>query len=280
MKCTYCGAEMDDDAKFCTECGSQIDESNEDAIEQDTVLLSDADEETTVLSDVYDDDDDEATDDQSDIDDEEETETSYADTELLTDSDDYADEEEIVTAAPQASETPNTSVTAPSSLLTKTNLLTAAVVVLSLTLIIMISYSLGNKNEAKHASHQSLVVLTQPQDVTVTPGQETTFVVEADGFNLTYQWYYRKAGDDLWHKWKNHEASSTQATANESWDGMQVYCNITDNYRVTVASDIATIEIKQDSLKKDTSETQSTVKDDATKDTETTKKDDTTKKKQ
>ena len=86
-------------------------------------------------------------------------------------------------------------------------------------------------------------------DLSLKENDNAVFYVEAEGLNLTYQWYYRKAGDEMWHLWKTHDKAKTKAVANKSWDGMQVYCTITDNNRNTVASDIATITVENSSGK-------------------------------
>ena len=96
---------------------------------------------------------------------------------------------------------------------------------------------------------QTITIISQPQDVVTKVDAPVVFFVEAKGKNLTYQWYYRKSGDEYWHLWKTHDQAKTSANANESWNGMQVYCVITDNYRHTVSTDIATIVLKKDSQK-------------------------------
>ena len=49
----------------------------------------------------------------------------------------------------------------------------------------------------------------------------------------------------MWHVWKNHDMPKTASKANETWDGMQVYCMIVDNNRTSLASDIITITIEK-----------------------------------
>ena len=82
--------------------------------------------------------------------------------------------------------------------------------------------------------------------MTVKPGTVTEFFVDAEGTNLTYQWYVKKSGEQLWHLWKGHDNFKTTSKANESWDGMQVFCLFTDEYGNTASSGCATIYILPD----------------------------------
>ncbi|MCC8074972.1 MAG: hypothetical protein LIO95_03350, partial [Clostridiales bacterium] len=89
----------------------------------------------------------------------------------------------------------------------------------------------------------TLAITSQPEDVTVQAGKEVSFTVEATGTDLSYQWYYKKAGATSWSIWNNHTTATTSATANSSWDGMQVYCVVTDGNGNSVSSDPATITL-------------------------------------
>ena len=88
-------------------------------------------------------------------------------------------------------------------------------------------------------------ITCQPENVTAKPGDKVTFTVKADGENLKYQWYYKKAGVKSWSVWKGHTTSSTSATANATWNGMQVYCQIKDSNGACVDSDPSVITIEQ-----------------------------------
>ena len=88
-------------------------------------------------------------------------------------------------------------------------------------------------------------MISQPSNVTVSVNQRTEFTVEAKGDNLTYQWYYKKAGSSEWNKWNGHSTASTSAISNVTWDGMQVYCKVTDEYGNFVDSKPASITIRQ-----------------------------------
>ena len=88
-----------------------------------------------------------------------------------------------------------------------------------------------------------LKISGQPQNVTVTPGDSATFTVKASGIGLKYQWYYRKAGATDWSKWGARTTASTTATANDSWQGMQVYCKVTDSSGASLSSSVATVTL-------------------------------------
>ena len=89
------------------------------------------------------------------------------------------------------------------------------------------------------------VIMTQPADVTVDSGKEVSFTVKAEGSNLQYQWYFKKSGASGWSVWKSHTSATTTARANDTWDGMQVYCVVTDGIGRTVSSGSATVKLNQ-----------------------------------
>lgn len=91
-----------------------------------------------------------------------------------------------------------------------------------------------------------LKILTQPSNVTAKPGSSVSFTVKAQGDGLKYQWYYMKAGAASWTQWGSRTTATTTATANESWDGMRVYCKVTDKYGKTVKSNPATVTVTQE----------------------------------
>ena len=103
-------------------------------------------------------------------------------------------------------------------------------------------YAAGEGQEGVHAA---LTITSQPQDVTVKAGETAVFSVGAEGEGLAYQWYYRKSGMKEWLLWKGHTTASTSATANATWNLMQVYCNVTDEAGNTLNSDAATVRIDQ-----------------------------------
>ena len=93
-----------------------------------------------------------------------------------------------------------------------------------------------------------LKINTHPNDVTTTAGSTVKFSVSATGTKLSYQWYYKKSGDSSWTLWNGHTTASTSATANSTWNGMQVYCKVTDGYGKSVKSNSAVITLVKELL--------------------------------
>ena len=91
----------------------------------------------------------------------------------------------------------------------------------------------------------SPIITSQPQNVTTAPGSVVSFEVTAEGNGLKYQWYFKKTGATGWSKWNSHTAASTSGTANDSWNGMQVFCRVTDSGGMYTDSAAATVTIKQ-----------------------------------
>ena len=112
----------------------------------------------------------------------------------------------------------------------------------------VVSDGLGGKATSKVAAVKlkGMPKITgQPSGVTVRSGEEATFTVKAQGGSLKYQWYIKKSGATKWSVWKGHTTATTKGSANNSWNGMKVYCVITDCYGRTASSTVATIKIKK-----------------------------------
>ena len=88
-----------------------------------------------------------------------------------------------------------------------------------------------------------LKITSHPSNVTVASGSNATFKVAATGTGLKYQWQYKKSGDTSWSNWGSRTTASTSATANDSWNKMQVRCKVTDAAGKYVYSNAATITI-------------------------------------
>ena len=101
-----------------------------------------------------------------------------------------------------------------------------------------------NSNTAKITLSDVLAITQQPTNVTTQAGKNVTFTVKAKGAGLTYQWYYKKSGQTSWNQWGARTTASTTATANATWNGMQVRCVVKDSTGKTVTSSAATITIK------------------------------------
>ena len=87
---------------------------------------------------------------------------------------------------------------------------------------------------------QLLAIVTQPTDATAVMGENYCVTVEAQGDGLTYQWYFKNAGSDVWH---------TSGVKDNTYDdvmiasraGRQVYCVITDIWGNTVTTETVTL---------------------------------------
>ncbi len=85
----------------------------------------------------------------------------------------------------------------------------------------------------------NLVVVKQPENLNVKPGENAVFSFKALGAELHYQWYRRMPGDRCWSVWKGHTAPSFSEAADVSWNGMEVCCVATDSYGTQTASPTA-----------------------------------------
>ena len=87
-----------------------------------------------------------------------------------------------------------------------------------------------------------LAILEQPQDTVSKAGSNTRVSVKAQGTgNLKYQWYYKKTDATKWTLWEGYTSATASGTANSTWDGMQVYCKVTDALGKSKNSDSAMI---------------------------------------
>lgn len=261
MICKNCGAEIEDGSYFCTCCGERTDSDGEEMIYSGetemlddsadlTVPLNDAEEFGDPFNDAVPVSEETAYDETS-----EPTAPTEADEDNgeLTEADEETAEDEAADAqdVPEAEETadvlPAEKKTSAVARFTQNNAgMTTAVLILSVALLAVIGFLLIDKLFALNASSaraSTIRIISQSEDVSVKAGTPTKFFVDAEGTNLTYQWYIKKSGDQMWIIWKNHDKAETSAKANDSWDGMQVYCMITDNNRTALASDIITITI-------------------------------------
>ena len=89
----------------------------------------------------------------------------------------------------------------------------------------------------------ALSITKHPANLTVHAGDNATFKVTATGTGLKYQWYYKKSGATSWSAWSDRTTASTTATANDTWNKMQVRCKVTDSSGNSVYSNAATITI-------------------------------------
>lgn len=83
-----------------------------------------------------------------------------------------------------------------------------------------------------------LVITRQPADQEAKLGKRVTVKLEAEGADLQYQWYYRKAGSEAW----NISSTTTDTyqvymNPNRAW--REIKCVVTDRWGRQVESDVA-----------------------------------------
>ena len=102
----------------------------------------------------------------------------------------------------------------------------------------------SDSNACKITVVNQLKITAQPVSQTITLGSALTVSVKASGNGLTYQWYFKKTGQTAFSKWNGRTHASETCTPNESWNGIQLYCVVTDNTGRTATSDITQITIE------------------------------------
>ena len=93
---------------------------------------------------------------------------------------------------------------------------------------------------------QTLAITQQPESKTVTLGDSVTLSVKAQGIGLSYQWYFKKVGQDSFSKWNNRKRASETVTPNASWDDIQLYCVVKDSGGNSLQSDTVTVHVTQE----------------------------------
>jgi hypothetical protein len=90
------------------------------------------------------------------------------------------------------------------------------------------------------AIRTELVITQQPNDASAKLDEGFCVTLEAQGDELKYQWYWRKAGSENWNvsgqRDNTYDDVMTSARHNR-----EVYCVITDAWGNTVETEIATI---------------------------------------
>ena len=93
------------------------------------------------------------------------------------------------------------------------------------------------KPSENDTQEEPVKILRQPEDRIFIPGVNIAFSLQAQGTGLQYQWYYKKRGQSEFKPWKNHTRSGESVAPDESWDGIELYCEVTDEKGNTVRSD-------------------------------------------
>lgn len=94
-------------------------------------------------------------------------------------------------------------------------------------------------------SLQTPQIITQPTNRTINLGDAITISLVARGIGLTYQWYFKKTDQSTFSPWNNHTSASENVTPNATWDGIQLYCDITGSSGTIVRSNTITITVNQ-----------------------------------
>ena len=87
-------------------------------------------------------------------------------------------------------------------------------------------------------------IAAQPADYAGTAGQSAVFAVRAAGDDLTYQWYFKDTSHSKFYLTNSFKGSSYTVSMNESRDGRQVYCVITDKYGNKVKTKTVRLRMK------------------------------------
>ena len=96
----------------------------------------------------------------------------------------------------------------------------------------------------QQTSELPLEILMQPTNAEIAPGESLTLSLSASGNKLSYQWYYKKAGQTAISEWKGRIHESETVTPNASWDGIQLYCVVTDSHGNTIQSDTVSVTVR------------------------------------
>lgn len=83
-----------------------------------------------------------------------------------------------------------------------------------------------------------LEITSQPADATAHFGETFCATVEAKGDGLKYQWYFRNAGSDTWHK-SGVRDNTYDDVMTKARNGREIYCVITDQWGNSITTDTA-----------------------------------------
>lgn len=94
----------------------------------------------------------------------------------------------------------------------------------------------------KVTSEKQLKITQQPQDVYGTVGEQVTLKVEAEGNDLTYQWFILDEDSAEWKK-STRTTAENSTKLNAAADGRQLYVRVTDKYGNSLDSDTVTLHV-------------------------------------
>ena len=107
----------------------------------------------------------------------------------------------------------------------------------------VVTDAFGNSLQSNTVTIHRLAITSQPVDYTGRAGSTIKFTVTAAGDGLTYQWYFRRAGEPAFNKSTVEAAKKATFTMTmaDKYDGWQYYCMVRDAHGNSVQSDMVTI---------------------------------------
>lgn len=91
-----------------------------------------------------------------------------------------------------------------------------------------------------------LKIESQPQNVTVENGERARVEFVASGADISYQWYYKNLGANKFSLTNSFKGNAYYIDMNETRDGRQVYCVLTDKYGNQMQTEVVSLEIKKE----------------------------------
>ena len=98
-------------------------------------------------------------------------------------------------------------------------------------------------NIIKVTVYPQITITVQPVSKTVRLGKSVTISLKAEGVGLTYQWYYKKVGQSSFSKWNGRTHASETVTPPANWNGIQLYCKVSDSNENSLQSNIIKITV-------------------------------------
>ena len=89
-----------------------------------------------------------------------------------------------------------------------------------------------------------LAITLQPSSRTVASGSATTLSLKAQRTGLKYQWYFKKKGQTSFTAWNGRTHASETVTPNDTWNGIQLYCVVSDAVGDSVKSAVITVTLQ------------------------------------
>jgi|GEM_PF-4817591 len=85
-------------------------------------------------------------------------------------------------------------------------------------------------------------ILAEPENWAGVMGEYPDVTFSVEGTELSYQWYYRDAGEETWHKSSEKDECYDSYPLTTSRAGRELYCVVTDPYGFSVTSGIVTMD--------------------------------------